>query len=91
MKSSPSRQSSVLLSILCDEKNIIKLEEKGKWFRVSYSGLQGWVYSKYLTPAKAGMLKSAFGGELVCFGGEPYWSLSTLDETLTYGLFDESE
>lgn len=90
MRSSPSRQSPILLSIPYDEKNIIKLEEKGKWFRVSYRGLQGWAYSKYLAPAKAGMLKNTFGGELVCFGGEPHWSLSTLDQTLTYGLFDES-
>lgn len=87
----PRGHSTIIATLAYDETNMVKLDNKGDWIKVSSGGLQGWVYGKYVAPDAGHTIANAFGRELSCFGGEPHWSLSTMGEIITYGLYDEEE
>lgn len=89
VRSEPNSQSSVVSVIAYDEKNIVKLEEKGKWIRINSAGSLGWVHSKFVDASNHESLRDILGKEFQCSGGEPHWTLSTSGGEVTYGLYGE--
>ncbi|WP_179957543.1 SH3 domain-containing protein [Exilibacterium tricleocarpae] len=85
-------QANVVYRIPYDGANLLKITEQGDWTKVSYRGMQGWVYSKYVRTAQHQALSNNFGGELFCLGTEPHWNLKTRAHVAEFKkLSDKSE
>lgn len=93
IRSQPSATSDVVGAFEPNQQNIevVQQSSDGSWSLVNSGEATGWVATQFLAAQPDVWQSGQLPKTLICSGTEPFWSLSTSNQTLTFAPMEGGE
>ena len=93
VRAAPDGQAEIIGTVASTAKGVelVGRDSTGKWGRVNLDEGSGWVALRFLKPQASVWKPASLPLSLSCGGTEPFWSLDTVENALTFTEPDQPD